>query len=312
MKNLIFVFSTFLALVGIQSCDSSSFEQVVTIDIPAHTSKLALSSSLHNIDTVLRVFTGQSVSILDVTTSQIASGAQVQLLKNGTSLGTFLPQGDGWQTLKIPAPLGEDRAAVYTLKATANGFTEVKSTQIMPVLVPIKTAKLVIDTTQEMGHGGGGGPDGGGGKRIEDKITLDFQDPAGSVEYYAVNVFLVVTNPDGTFAVQDVRHIRTQDPIAEEVGNEILLAGTSFDGKPYSLNCTTRIRKQDIPIGSSAKFYVVLESITKDEYFYKKAVASYEQARENPFAEPVIVRTNIENGYGFFGLRAVSKFEFQL
>ncbi len=308
MKNLILIFTAFLAIIGVQSCSDDLFEQVVTIDVPAHTSKLALSSSFDNLDTVVRVFVGQSVGILDDSTSQTVSNAQLQLLKNGTSLGTFLPQSNGWQSLKLSAPLREDITAEYTLKANANGFTEVKSTQKMPILVPIVTAKLVIDTTQDMTGSNGGFNEN---EQNRDKITLEFQDPAGSSEYYIVNILLLVTNRFGSSYYQYIG-LRTRDPIAEDNRDGLLIAGNSFDGKKYSLNCSTRVQKEWFSNGNTAKLYVVLSSITKDEFFYKKSLYEYYESSSNPFAEPVIVRSNVENGYGFFGIRAVSKFEFQL
>ena len=48
------------------------------------------------------------------------------------------------------------------------------------------------------------------------------------------------------------------------------------------------------------KLYWTLKNHSEDYYMYKKTFNVYQSVRGNPFAEPVQVFSNIENGYGIF------------
>ncbi|MDH5381622.1 MAG: DUF4249 domain-containing protein, partial [Cyclobacteriaceae bacterium] len=52
----------------------------------------------------------------------------------------------------------------------------------------------------------------------------------------------------------------------------------------------------------SARFVEIsLKEITRDYYLYKKSTELQRNSVENPLAEPVIVYSNIQNGFGIFG-----------
>jgi len=44
-----------------------------------------------------------------------------------------------------------------------------------------------------------------------------------------------------------------------------------------------------------------LSSVSEDYYKYNVTLAKYEQTQGDPFAQPVQVYSNIENGFGIFG-----------
>jgi hypothetical protein len=58
--------------------------------------------------------------------------------------------------------------------------------------------------------------------------------------------------------------------------------------------------------GRRMKPTVELLSINEDYFRYIKSVNSYDNALDNPFAEPVNVFSNIKNGYGFFTTFAIA------
>ena len=55
-----------------------------------------------------------------------------------------------------------------------------------------------------------------------------------------------------------------------------------------------------------------LSSISRDNYLFIKSEAASREARDNPFAEPVIVHNNIENGIGIFRARNTTTFRIDL
>ena len=57
---------------------------------------------------------------------------------------------------------------------------------------------------------------------------------------------------------------------------------------------------------------VWLRSISKDEYLFLKSVDLYQNNEDNPFAEPVIIHSNIASGDGIFSLKTWSGAEIEL
>jgi len=53
---------------------------------------------------------------------------------------------------------------------------------------------------------------------------------------------------------------------------------------------------------SNVDIKVKVSTISRDKYFYSQSLYAYENASGNPFAEPVIVYTNVENGQGIFSM----------
>ena len=60
------------------------------------------------------------------------------------------------------------------------------------------------------------------------------------------------------------------------------------------------------------KLIVRLANMSKDSYLYLRSLQQYMQARDNPFAEPVVVFDNIENGHGIFRMSNMQLFEIDL
>jgi hypothetical protein len=71
-----------------------------------------------------------------------------------------------------------------------------------------------------------------------------------------------------------------------------------FDGQQHTVSC-----EPDFFNYNSVSPYYSIELITlsKDLFNYYRSYAQYEETNDNPFAEPVKVYNNIENGFGIFG-----------
>ena len=58
------------------------------------------------------------------------------------------------------------------------------------------------------------------------------------------------------------------------------------------------------------RFY--LHNISQDYYYYRRSLELYNQSSDNPFAQPVQVYSNIENGFGIFAGAQVNYFDIEL
>ena len=58
------------------------------------------------------------------------------------------------------------------------------------------------------------------------------------------------------------------------------------------------------------RFY--LYNISQDYYYYRRSLELYNQTSGNPFAQPVQVFSNIQNGFGIFAGAQVNYFDYDL
>ena len=72
-----------------------------------------------------------------------------------------------------------------------------------------------------------------------------------------------------------------------------------IDGKEYSIRAITNL--QSLRSADSAVVDIRLQSISESYYKYLKTRQKHYETKEDPFAVPVIVYTNVEGGTGFLG-----------
>lgn len=295
MRHLI-IFSLGLLFLA-ASCDDDSFSQTVNIPIPEHDPLPALSLDLRSGDSIAYVRLALSRGILEDATASSLSAA-IELYRDDILLAEFeAPLGttDG-ATNAVPLPeVLTEEVATYRLVGTVAGFDPVEAIQEMPT-VPDFT---VISYE----------PDGGidaGGYRV-DEITLDIVDNGATADYYGFRVIVpqqnctfdpvrdtVICEPNFEFV--DDLYLDSPDPLlVMGEGYGLVLTDQSFNGATYR----ARIQADNYQDGP-----VRLEvfSLTEDAYRYAVSRRAYDDAGDNPFAEPVSIHNNVEGGYGFFVL----------
>jgi hypothetical protein len=282
-----------LLLAATTGC-SDFFNQVVEIDIPEHEPSLAVSGHFRAQDSTLTVYVSRSVGILDpVAFDTIAiEGASVTVLRDGQPWQTFPDMGSGYYRLNLGGPLG-DSPATYSLRVSAPGYADATAEQTMPARVDI--------TTTEYQPEGGVNPDG----FKTNTLTVEFQDPAGEENYYLLEAFVTVPDtfaPSGSYDYN--LYLATEDALAEEHNGGLLFRDGPIDGKVYALKTYFLDNVHQIP---GATVTVRLFSISRDRYLFLRTLDLYYNAQDNPFAEPVVVHDNIEDGVGIFTVAAVAE-----
>ncbi|RME09348.1 MAG: DUF4249 domain-containing protein [Bacteroidetes bacterium] len=286
------IFFLFLVAISFSACAGEDFfEATVDIETPPHKPALAVTANFAAGDTTLRIYLTHSLDILSQTDAEPIPDADVEIFKDGTSLGKALYFSDKLYKLPLVQALPAEMAT-YELKISAPGFDPVQASQVMPPPVPIISATFEID-----------GAIDDDGERV-DELTIEFEDPAGVENYYSVFAYVVFDDQ-----YTEEFSLGSLDPITEEGMDDYLLKDVTFDGKRYEWRLKAY---RFFELTDDVKMYVVLRSITADQYFFSRSVSLSYDTDDNPFAEPVIIHNNIEGGYGIFSLesRDVKEVEF--
>jgi uncharacterized protein DUF4249 len=279
-----FLFLSLLALL-FAACGEDFFEQTVVIEVPPHTPRLAVTAHLTAGDTALFVFISHSLGILDSRQPETISDATAGLFKDGQFLAAIPFETGQLYKTALPEPLPADLSE-YRLTVSAPGYDAVEAVQTMPAIVPILSATYEVD-----------GAVNSEGDKV-DELTVEFQDPPGEDNYYAIRVWVMFD--DG---YKNEWYFENLDPLAEDFRRDLVIKDDSFEGKKYKWRFST----YQFAEPGTAKMLVQLRSVSKDKYLFLKSVSLSEDNSDNPFAEPVIIHNNIEGGYGIFSLEAVSE-----
>lgn len=295
MKIKLYIFLNLIALFSL-SCDPENFSQVVTIEIPPHESALAIRALFQESDTTLELLVANSLGILDKNDFEIPREAIVQLYEDEQLLQTF-----NYNPInsKFSASINEGfgkAGSSYRLEVSSAKYPSIKAEQILPTAVPLTSAILKPDGTISSD-----------GDRV-DAIEIEFQDPAGGENYYAIAAFRDNRFFDGTDTVTYTSNVYldSNDPLVSYgESNFLIMPDKAFNGKKYKLLIYSY---DELDQGDLRLHFMTL---TKDSYLFHRSMDDYYNAVDNPFAEPVNVHSNIQNGHGIFGLGAVFELKIQ-
>jgi hypothetical protein len=315
------IVAAIVALITVVSCSKDSllnyFNPVVDITIPENAARLVLVGRIVGGTDSIELFITKSRGALDTTllNSNIISGfgdrgnsafdtvnnAEVKIFKDGVLFAAPQYFANGKYLATLSQRIPEDRST-YTVQVSAAGLATIEATQQMvsaptsfdtiTVLENVKVAKP-LDLNNPF--------DPLGDPYNAVQFNLTFKDKAGEQNYYsAFGVAKLPTDPN-------TRGLRcdSRDPASE---NNYLNA-KNLDGKV--INWTTHTRRigrgggrgpggnnGQIPVGTVVEMTLV--SASYDRYLFEQSYATYLNGTKNPFAEPVILHSNVKNGFGVF------------
>ena len=302
-------------LIALSAC-----EQVIEPDLPDHTPRLVVHS-LFTSDGGWSAHVGRSTGILQPLPhdDRAVADADVRLLTGERVVGEL--RFDEAAQVYVLEDGGLQAGETYSLEVSAPGFETVRATDTVPVPVPTSVR-----------------PGLRGDFSIE--IEIELQDPPGEANYYQVSLYLVfggrgATRVEGLLSTRDpsiLADSRVDDSPIEEGGFEgaaPYFRDTLFDGQTHQIELTyagdwveevgTIIREeaeeewaQDDQEHAGFAAYLQVLYISETYYEYLKTARLHDEIRENPFAEPLNVHGNVENGYGIFAGYSSRTFEFTL
>ncbi len=317
MKPLHLPFAIFALMLG--SC-----ETIVDVDIPNEPPRLVANAFLQA-DSAVVVELTQSQSILTNADLKSVAGATVTLRGEAQPVATLEESTTPGVYFSTFTPAV---GSTYTLRVSKDGFEPVEATTFIAPPVPIRS--IAVDTSvfinRYLNFEDSLITDR---NVVVDEIRLIFDDPANEQNYYEVSVyrFVVQIQPryddENNFIDNDtVRYfspiyLRSDDPAiaggesdplegsSDFFGTDLLFNDDFFNGKQYSL----RFRPEQYGFydDSEPQLYVILRTIDEAQYRYLRSVDLQYENEGNPFAEPVQVYSNVENGYGIVAGSSASR-----
>jgi hypothetical protein len=309
--KLIKYFSIVLGFLFIASCTGDPenfFSPIVDIKLPPHKSKLVvfanfdadtdslvvhLTRTRSALDTTQRGITefiyytgsgGKKDSFAQFTEGDTINNARVELYRNETLWGTFKANKFGKYILR--QKLLND-GATYRIRAEVAGYDVVEATQKMPTPCILDSVRFVKDGALVQDPFGGG-------TNKEDEFTYFIKDAIETGNYFKIqpprfyNSALNTTNPSTIY-------LESLDQLAQSE----FLSDKSFNGKTYGWRNHGKNFNQ-LRTGSRIEYTILTTSSDLLQFIRSKELN--ENAKDNPFAEPVILYSNIKNGYGIFTL----------
>ena len=313
MKNLrytIAAFSFFLLASCTQTQLSNYFTPVVDIAIPDHVTKLVAQAEWTVGSDSLAVMVSKSRGALDTTfynnsgRFDTVGNAKVELLKDGKLVATLPYYQDGFHYLRGVHKLDTTAGIAYTLRVSSPNYPTIETTQITPKKAKIRSVAFHKDgaTRSDPLDIFNGKPR----NKLVDEYVIEFDDVPNDENFYAA---YAVINYVATGQTQ-LLELGSLDDIAESN----MLKDKTFQNKTFSWRLWSQRFKggrgggpnnNNNTLVAGDKITVYLRSMTADQYLFRRSLDLYKQSN-NFFSEPVILHTNIKNGYGIFTTQAVS------
>lgn len=290
-KDFLFI----VIIIGTTACTT-----IVDFDIPLNQPKMVVNS-LFSPDSVWQLQITRSKNILDVASGSFfppVGDAVVTILdQNGQLVETitgYSGKNFGYSYKGKTKPLPTQS---YSIQVAVKNELLLQAVNKVPTHVPITT--VVIDSSQFIASG----------EPIEIKIS--FKDPGDERNFYTLqfieNAFhLVGTVVNNVIKYDTIRYTQevyfevvTQSLTDEVNGLEKIINDKLFNGKEYTFHLRLHSRYYG---GQQFQRHprIILLSISEEYYKYLTTKNLQDYTNGDPFAQPVQVFTNVENGLGIF------------
>jgi hypothetical protein len=212
----------------------------------------------------------------------------------------------------------------YNLEIAADGFERIKAETFLPSMVPIEKIDTFSSFQEDQYN------------YIRTKnAQIYFSDDNGQINYYRVTLEIAgisvtvntISNEYPIIPNYYIASINSTDPVFGTEDNDDIFGGYSynrfsifddklFNGKNYGLILSLKsdyVTKgsEDKPINingvNDIKTYnytlykIKLISLSESMYHYLRTVTLQQASENDPFSDPVLVYSNVENGAGIFG-----------
>ena len=285
----------FPAAVFLTSCDNLVNGVVRDIDLPPHESQLAASLFLDSRDSAISAIVSSSKGIYDTGQSKSVKDAECILNVGSTTYNwSTMDQYENYTEL-LPDRFG---APTDSLIFTVNhsDYTSVSATQVFPS-APQVSVELNYGATQLNGE-------------ISDELIITLKDTPGVNQHYIVSIdvhFRTTLSGQDTSEYYNL-YWETEYPNSTPLwgqGSALLLSEDGLD-RNIKFSAATGINPIDFAMLHESR--VKVSALSEEMYLFYKSYAAYENANGNPFAEPVVLYSNMSNNMGCFGVSTTKRF----
>jgi hypothetical protein len=271
--------------------------------------KLVISGFLSPQDTILAVkvtrsatVVGDSLSLLqtgnnvtDATVTLTDGSKSVRLLYNNIASGDTVRSRPYYSINARSLPILAGHTYTLTVQ-TANGQ---QATSACTIPAPVSPATIKFDSVQETQ---------GRSQSRRYYVITNWQDPVGQINYYQVAGYFRYTTRCTTCQT-DRDQASGTFPLTFDDDNRGLISDVGLDGtlipsgRAFMTSATLPNNNQGTGFYSqfrTASVTVDLMSVEQSYYQFQQAVIRQRRVRNNPFAEPVLIPSNIQGGLGCF------------
>tara|TARA_B100001287_G_scaffold57375_1_gene45651 strand:+ start:12923 stop:13849 length:927 start_codon:yes stop_codon:yes gene_type:complete len=302
-KKINQTFLLLFGLLGFLSC-----EKVIPFEGDVTVAKLVVNSIFQS-DSTFKIHLSSSKSIIDTSSYKNVEDAEVTIsLDNGNIVENLLHKTNGFYIGEFyPLP-----NQTYNLSVSHPNFNNINASDSLPIPIIINS----IDTLSIV--------DPINGNRLE--IKINFSDPGNIQNYYLVETYVIglyseIFNLDTLEYILDTnkQYMFLTDEVFQDGGSpwkeQGLFNDLLFNGQNKSLKVEI---PQDDYQGNEGNYQwsyetisirIYLHNISPSYYYYRTSLELYQNASGNPFAQPVQVFSNIENGFGVFAGSQVNYFD---
>lgn len=297
MKYLIPI-SLICSLILLAGCDDF-FETTLPLEAPEHTPKLVVSCVINDTDEYIAATVTRTTGLLEEDLSfeqRYVKGAEVQIFRDGALFVqldsiAFPNAGPNYITL-LPEPV-RSYGSTMEIRVSHPDFTTASGTAVFPE--PIIPSRAVYDNFVGVDEFGEAAPG----------VEVTLQDPAGEDNYYEALLLIRDTIFNSTFT----EPLFSADPATDEglAFETVLVRDALFDGQEYTvglgafIDWVFELNQQEPQYIATIQWSTVTEGVCS----FSRSAELQLDIGDNPFAEPVTLFSNIENGEGFFGCRTM-------
>lgn len=272
-----------LSLVIFAGCD-----QIIEVDLPPHEPQLNINSTF-NPDSLWFVNVSSSLGIVEAGDPEVVTNATVVVYADGAVLDTFVHFEDGFYV--YPGAFQGESAEPgvnYEVRASAPGFQDVKGFGHVPEPVEILggTWTSTYDSTTYLSG---------------TKFDVRFQDPSESNYYFVALVPIDTTNMQNiilwpSYIMSNSPALGAEDVYSNYAFQGLVFGDESFNGSEANLEFET----YEYGGPSGGVLMVILGTLSEDYYQYARSYSQFFENQFNPFAEPVMIHSNVDGGLGVF------------
>lgn len=292
MRIFLLLFSAALLL---SSCDNLVNGVVRDIDLPPHESQLAASLFLDSRDSSISAIVSSSKGIYDTGQSKSVYNAECILDVGTTNYNwSTMDQYERYTEL-LPDRFG---APTDSLVFTVNhpDFTSVSATQVFPS-APQVTLELNYGATQLYGE-------------ISDELVITLKDIPDVNQHYIVSIdvhFRTALSGQDTSQYYNL-YWETEYPNSTPLWGQESALLLSEDGLDRNIKFSAATGINPIDFAMLHEYRVKVSALSEEMYLFYKSYSAYENANGNPFAEPVVLYSNMSNNMGCFGVSTTKRF----
>lgn len=278
-------------------------ERPVELNLDTFKPQLAVISSFAP-NQLVEVQISATRSPLNTSEPEYIANAQVDLYLGSQLLETLtlVPAKKDAPPYYISQQVKPIAGATYTLRAKAPGFESIEAFSTIPTPTPIERLSI-SDVIAEPGT-----------QPLNIKysydVTISFNDPKNEVNYYHLNFYQqlytyrlegndTIITGDDLFLKRKFSAIDDENTMISYFDGGVLFEDKKINGMPvkFTFPLDVELEKNHQLLGN---VYAELRTVSKEYYLYYNSLSRQRTSAGGPFAEPVILYNNIENGQGIF------------